>query len=299
MDGPPDPGDRAAAAEPARPRRRRGRPRSAAADAPGRTVQALDRALTLLAALARDRGATLSELSERVGIPAPSALRLLTTLERHGFAELDDATQRWAIGVEAYRVGSGFLARTNLVAAAQPTMRRLMRETGETVNLAVADAGEVVFVAQVETHSPIRAFYRLGTRGHMHASGIGKALLAAWPQDEVDGVLRRHGLPRFTARTHADEEALLGDLARSRRRGWAFDDGERYDGMRCVAAAIHGVDGRAVAGVSVSGPDARLDDAAVAAIGERVRAAADAISAAIGGPEAKSGGTVVREDAVD
>ena len=143
-------------------KRPRGRPRKHVTEADNSTVQTLDRGLNLLKLLAAERGASLSDLAMQAGVPASTAHRLLTTLQGHRFAEFDETNQHWMIGVEAYRIGSGFLNRINLVEAAQPIMQALVRETGETANLAIVDDGEVVFVSQMESPNPIRAFFRPG-----------------------------------------------------------------------------------------------------------------------------------------
>lgn len=264
-------------------KRPRGRPRSAFTDTSGNTVQALDRGLQVLGALARLEQATLSDLALAVGMPASTLHRILATLEGHDFVELEPESQAWRIGIGAFRVGSMFLTRTNVVEAARAPMRRLMEDTGETANLGLTDGDEVVFIAQVESHAPIRAFFRPGSRGPMHCSGIGKALMAAMPRDQVERALGRTGLAPFTATTLETPDRLFADLADTAARGWSFDDQERYDGMSCIAAVIRDSFGAAVAGVSVSGPAARFTPDRQSAIGTRVSQAADEISQAIGG----------------
>ncbi|MEO0821371.1 MAG: HTH-type transcriptional regulator BhcR [Pseudomonadota bacterium] len=266
------------------PRKRaRGRPRSASAEAPASTVQALDRSILLLRALAKEGRATLSELALTVGMPASSAHRLLVTLDTHRLVDFNERTQEWMIGVEAFRIGSAFLQRDNLVEIARDVLTRLVEETGETANLGIADQGEVVFLSQVDTQNPIRAFFRAGTRVPMHSSGIGKALMAALDRPRVETILQSHGLPAFTDKTLAKPDALFADLERTRARGWAFDDEERFAGMRCVAAPVFNAHGEAVAGVSISGPSIRFDEHSVAEKGARVRRAADELTELTGG----------------
>ncbi len=130
-------------------------------------------------------------------------------------------------------------------------MRDLTSETGETTNLAIADGAQVVFLSQVETHEPIRAFFRPGTRGPIHASGIGKALLAYFPPERVERLIQAEGLERFTAHTITAREALMSELAAIRAQGWAMDDEERTEGMRCIAAPIFNEYREAIAGVSI------------------------------------------------
>lgn len=264
-------------------KRPRGRPRSAFTEPQPSTIQALDRGLSVLSALARDGGGSLSDLSMRLGMPASTAHRVLATLEKHGYVDLDEQTQSWRVGLEAFRVGSTFMQRTNLLEVGRATMQNLMEETGETANLGILDAHHVVFVGQVESHNAIRAFHRPGSQGPMHASGIGKALLAALPAEEVQRLLRRTGLDVYTPKTLTKPEDLLADLEKTRRRGWSFDDEERYLGMSCVASVIYDGYGEAVAGISVSGPSARFTPDELPALGSKVQSAAASVTSKIGG----------------
>lgn len=264
-------------------KRSRGRPKSDNAESSAGTVQALDRGLTLLKLLAKESRATLTDLSAKLGMPPSSAYRLLNTMQMHGFAQFDETTQDWMIGVEAFRIGSAFTQRTTLVEASREAMYRLMEETGETSNLAIGDEGDVVFISQVETNHPIRAFFPPGARSAMHASGIGKALLAEMATADVEKILSEKGLEQFTEKTLIAADTLLADLAVTKERGWSFDDEERHPGMRCVASPIYNSFGEAVAGVSVSGPTARFTDQAISEIGPQVRRAAATITDLLGG----------------
>jgi IclR family acetate operon transcriptional repressor len=263
--------------------RRRGRPRREVPEAEDAPVQSLDRAIALLAAIAEADGLTLTDLAARAGLPLSTAHRMLQTLQRRGLAEFEAGTQLWCVGVETFRIGSAFLRRRKLVDRGREAMLTLAAESGETVNLAVAEEDGVVFVSQVETHEPIRAFFRPGSRAMFHCSGVGKAILAHRPADLVAATLKRSGLPRFTPTTLSTLPALLADLAAVRARGFAVDDEERNPGMRCVGAAIFNEHGEAVAGLSVSGPTVRMTPEAALRMGPLVRAAAEQVTRAVAG----------------
>lgn len=265
--------------EPARPR---GRPKSFHDRTAENTIQSLDRALKILKVVAESGGLTLSELAQQTDQSAPTVYRVLTTLQTHGFAEMEETGQRWHVGGGAFRVGSEFLRRTKIAERARQPMDRLMRATGETANLGVEMRDQVLFLSQVETHETIRAFFPPGTLGPMHVSGIGKALLAWYPEERVRRIAAA-GLPRFTDRSIGEIAALLADLGETRIRGYAVDDEERAAGMRCVAAPIFNAYGEPVAGLSVSGPAYRLTPDRAAEIGTLVRAAADEVTEATGG----------------
>ncbi len=264
-------------------KRPRGRPRKHPSEIEATTVLALERGLKLLSLLARERRMSLSEIAMRAGMPPSTTHRLLMTLQNHHFADFDENSQDWMIGVEAFRIGSGFLNRINIVEAAQPVMHGLMTETGETANLAIADDGDVTFVSQVETSNPIRALFRPGTRSPMHASGAGKALLAQLTQGDVKTLLQRKGLPEFTAKTITKPDRLFAELERIRKQGWSFDDEERHEGMRCIAAPVFGAHGTAIAAISVSGPSVRFQDQNVADFSAATRHAAAKLTEAMGG----------------
>jgi len=265
----------------AKPARPAARGRDVAAGA-GHT-QALSRGLAVLEALATtEGGATLTALAEMLALPAPTAHRLLATLGEAGYVQQGPGGE-WLVGVRAFRVGSAFLDHRNLVVAAYPHLKRLMELSGETTNLAVVDDGEAVFVEQVPCRELMRMSVKLGARAPLHASGAGKAMLAAMSAAAADAALAKRGLHRYTAHTLASRERLAAELAATRARGYAIDDEEHADGLRCVAAAIWDENGEPWAAISVAGPTSRITADRVTALGALVRGVADDITAALGG----------------
>lgn len=267
----------------AAPPRRRGRPAVHGAAAGGQ-VQSLARALALLEEVARvERGAALGDLAARAGLAPSTAHRLLKSLEAARFVAHDGERGLWFVGVRAFNVGAAFLGARDVVASALPVMRALMEESGESVNLAALEDGDVVFLAQIECRQMMRALSRPGGIAPLHASGVGKALLAALPDDEAARLIGVAPLPRYTANTLVTRDALIADRDAARARGHAIDDEEFTPGLRCVAAAIHDESGRPVAALSLSGPSARITDGRIAELGRLVRDQADRITQAIGG----------------
>ncbi len=264
-------------------RKGRGRPRSLKSAVVGGAVQALDRGLTLLEILAEEDGLTLSELSRRSGVSASTVHRILLTLVSRAYVQHDMERGIWLVGVGAFKTGSAFLRNRRVASMGRAAMHALMEATGETVNLGIEDDGEVVFISQIESHDTLRAFFRAGSRGAMHASGVGKALLAEFPEHRVRQICAVRRLERFTEHTITDLGELLSELAQGRRNGWALDDEERSLGMRCVAAPIFNEHAEAIAGVSVSGPAVRVTPRKLDDYGPMVRRAADEITRSIGG----------------
>lgn len=274
--------------------RKRGRPRGRAGG-PGAEdsggIRALDRALDILDLIAGSSGLTLSEIGQRLEMAPSTVHRVLVTLAARGVAESDPTTQAWHVGPTAFRHGSAFMRRSGLVERARPLLRRLMEQTGETANLGILNGDAVLFLSQAETHETIRAFFPPGTRSALHASGIGKALLAHVRPGELRLMLAEMRLQRFTDKTLCDPRALQEDLARIRERGYSLDNEERTPGMRCIAAPIFDLAGEAAAGISVSGPTLRMSDARLESMSAAVVAAAKELSlgmAPAGGPVRES-----------
>jgi len=246
-------------------------------------AQALSRGLAVLEFLASTPGgATLTALAAALHLPAPTAHRLLATLEDADYVQAGE-DGRYRVGVRAFRVGSAFLEHRNLVAEAIPRLERLMETSGETANLAVIEHGAAVFVAQAPCRELMRMNARLGARAPLHASGVGKAMLAAMPPGEADELVGRGGLAIYTDHTLITRAALAEALAQASARGYAIDDEEHALGLRCVAAAIVDERGRAWAALSIAGPTSRLTRERLPELGERVRAAARDVTVALGG----------------
>lgn len=247
-------------------------------------VQSLLRALSILDCLAEtEDGVALTELAQRVGLSTSTAHRLLMTLERERYVHFDAERKLWSVGVQAFVAGSAFMRSRNLAAIARPYMRTVMEESGETVNLAIEDEGQALYLAQIECRQLMRAFALPGGRVPLHCSSVGKALLSAMPDAQVAGILHRTGMPRMTPKTIVTPMALREELARIRERGYAIDDEEHAVGLRCAAAVIHSEFGEPAGAVSVSGPMARIADERLPVLGSLVKEAADAISRQFGG----------------
>lgn len=263
--------------------RKPGRPRALHPQGKAGAIQALDRGIALMRIVAEADGLTLTDLAQRSGIAPSTVHRLLFTLQAHRFVVHDEDRGLWLIGVDAFQIGTAFLRNRRLAGIGRDTMRELMEQTGETVNLGIEDDGEVVFISQIESHNTLRAFFRAGSRSLMHASGVGKALLAGMAEHRVKQILYSKGLIRFTDKTLVDPAALFAELEQSRLRGWALDDEERTLGMRCVAAPIYNEVGETIAAVSMSGPTVRITPQRLGEFGAMVTRAAAQITASIGG----------------
>ncbi|WP_420557622.1 HTH-type transcriptional regulator BhcR [Roseovarius sp.] len=273
------------------PKRARGRPRGWDDKTDQNTIKSLDRAMEVLDYVSQHQGKALSELATEMDQSPATLYRVLVTLETRGLVEFDPEEQAWHIGAQAFIIGARFLRRTTLVERARPVLRRLMEVTGETANLGVETSGQVLFVSQVETHASIRAFFPPGTLSQMHASGIGKALMAEMDDARLTRLLTNQPLTAYTEHSITDADALRTELALTRSRGYAIDGEEKNIGMRCIAAPVFDFNNEPVAGLSVSGPTSRVGTGDIDRLSAAVMQAATDLTTAIGGVARHDPGT--------
>ncbi|MCS6817435.1 MAG: IclR family transcriptional regulator [Blastocatellia bacterium] len=256
------------------------------------SVPAVERALTLLEVLAESkRGYTLSELARLLRLPRSSTHCLLLTLERRGYLHRNEQTGRYMFGLKLLGLANKALSRIELRERAAPYLQALMQQTGLTVHLAILDRGEAVLVEKVEPPGLLRLATWIGKRMDIHCTGVGKALLAYLPEEEIERLIRERGLPRHNENTIASPKRLREELARIRAQGYSLDDEEDEVGLRCLGAPIFDHTGRVVASISVAGTIAQITRENMVALAEAVKRTAATISQQLGFAPERSDGT--------
>ena len=247
-------------------------------------VQSLCRALSILNVIAdADRGMTMTDIAQRARLPLSTTHRLLTTLQHERFVRFDNEQSLWMMGVQAFTIGNAFVRSRDIIATSRPFMTALMEKSGETVNLAVADQGECIYLTQVECRQMMRVQAKPGARVPMHSSAVGKALLSALPEAKARKFLDMRELQRGTDKTVVDLKALCKEIEAARATGYALDNEEHCVGLRCVASVIYDEFAEPMAAVSLSGPLARIGDDRFPILGVMVKETARVITAAMGG----------------
>jgi DNA-binding IclR family transcriptional regulator len=242
----------------------------------------VDRALRILRILAvSNDGLSLAELSSQLASPKSSVHSILATLARHRFVERD-GDGRWTLGLSTFEVGSAYAARMDLVAAFRAVATRLAAECGQTIQLAVLDGREVVYVAKVDGTEPVRLVSHEGARLPAHTTALGKALLAHLTPQCFEDLYGGRVLTALTPYSIVSLGALRSELDRVREQGFAYDNEETALGLHCVASSICDRDGQAVAAISISMPSHRMSQARFEDLKERVRQAAADISSRLG-----------------
>ncbi len=224
----------------------------------------------------RERELGVSELARRLNLGKSTAHRLLATLTDEQLLEQNPETGKYRLGLAIYDLGAAISAHFALHEAAVPPMAQLRNATGETVQLAVLDGREVVYVERLDSPHTLRLFLEVGRRNWAHSTGTGKVLLAYLPDEQLDRLLEGWELKARTPHTLTDHELLLKELKEIRRRGWAQNLHESEVGVLSVGAPVRNALGDVVAAMSVAGPAQRMDPVMDQVIHELVEAAATA-----------------------
>ena len=222
--------------------------------------------------------ANLKQLASETRLHPSTAHRILSVLVANRLVDrIEPGTYR--LGIRLLELGNLVKSRLSVRQEALPHMQDLHQELGETVNLSVRHDDEVVYIERTSGNSAMmRVVQIIGARAPLHITAVGKIFLAEDGPEKCTEYARRTGLPRFTDNTLIDIDALLKELEKVRRLGYAFDNEEAEKGVSCIGAGIYNDEGKLVAGLSVSAPSDRLNKGWAA----QVRQVADKISRALG-----------------
>ena len=242
------------------------------------------KAMDILDCLAAE-GVPLSaiELSRKLGISRSTAYRLLTTLGTGGYVTQDVASpEKYRLGYKILELASDLLNSIELRQQALPILKELRDFANETLHLVVIERGQVVYIDKLECSQAVRMHSSIGGLGFVHSTAVGKAMAALMPRDTLTRIIELHGLPALTPNTITDEASLLQELDKVREQGYAIDDVENEEGIRCVGAPIIGHEGEPVAALSLSGPAFRMTSDRAEELSEAVRMTAARISRELG-----------------
>lgn len=165
---------------------------------------------------------------------------------------------KFRLGLRLFDFGNRAIEQYDLRERAQPHLRRLVAETEETAHLCILEAARMIYIDKIEPARSVRMITRVGTSHPVHCTSVGKAILAFLPEDRAAEVIKRIRFEHMTNRTIMSVEALRVELDKTRRRGYAVDDEELEEGLRCIAVPVLDAQRQPVAAVSVSGPSFRV-----------------------------------------
>lgn len=246
---------------------------------PTRTVE---RALDILLCFRPDEpGLTLTQIAERVEMHKSTVHRLLATLERRDFIQHVDDDGTYHLGLQLVKLGFSVLKYNDIHRQAVPYMHRLAVECRETVDLAILQGNQVIYLQVIESPQRMKFAAAPGQRLPVHCTATGKGFLAFLPKDQVKAILKS-GMPQYTAYTKTKHTAIFDELGQIRKRGFAISQQEYEDGVNAVAAPILDGSQYPIASIAIAGPAFRLPQKRLIELGKSVRETADAIARDLG-----------------
>lgn len=247
-----------------------------------RMVGAVTRSLDVIEVFLTDPGPlTVSEIGERVQIPRSTLHEIVHTLRVRGYLEAE--ADGFRLGLRLFELGNVYRSQLDLATAGQEEAGQLARVTGETVQVAVLDGRDVVYIAKVEGSNMLRLVSEVGRRLPATCTGVGKAMLASLPPEEVEALYPSDAdLAIMTPHSIHSCGALAAELTVTRSRGYAIDDCESNIAVRCVAVPVMNASGAAVAAISVSVPTVRWSADTQRHLADLVRQAGSRLSRRLG-----------------
>ena len=244
---------------------------------------AVERALAMLEVVAQESGGlSNAEISRKLNIPKSSASYLLRTLETQGYLTRDEESGKYRVGLKILSLSRGALSGLDVRGVALPIMRHLTQQTGLTCHLAILDGSDAVYIEKVEPEGFIRMDTWVGRRMRVHATSVGKALVAHIPQERLEQILRKSGMEKRTPKTIITLPRLVKELEKVRAQGYAVDDEENNLGARCVGAPVFNDRGTIEAGLGLSGTAQQVSPQTMPRILEALKDAARHISIGMG-----------------
>ena len=244
---------------------------------------AVERALAMLEAVAAEsEGLSNAEISRKLQIPKSSASYILRTLEKQAYLNRDPDTGKYRVGLKILSLSRGALSGIDVREVALPIMRHLMEKTNLTCHLAILDGPEAVYIEKVEPQGFIRMDTWVGRRMRVHATSVGKALVAHIPEERLQKILADRGMEKRTPKTITTVPRLLKELEKVRSQGYAIDDEENNVGARCLGAPVFNQSGGIEASVGLSGTTNQVNAHSMPRIIEALKDAARHISMQLG-----------------
>jgi IclR family transcriptional regulator, KDG regulon repressor len=246
-------------------------------------IQAIERAVSILNAFSsEDPELGVTELAERLGLHKSTVHRFMVNLDAAGLVERNPRSGRYRLGLRIFELGGLVMQQMNLWDEALPFLEGLVRDTGETGHLAVLDGGEAIYIERVEARRALRVPSAIGRGYPAHATNLGKVLLADLPPEQVEAIVAERGLAAYTPHTITDPLELEAELERIREHGYAIDNEEYDEGLRCIGAPVRDHSGRVVAALGIGGPVTRITPERVGELAGLVMGAARGLSRRLG-----------------
>lgn len=235
--------------------------------APRSGTQSIQRIFHLIEILSKyTNGVSLQRLSAESGLAKSTTHRMLTSLVELGYVVQDSFSSQYRLTLKMFELGSGVVNDMDIISVARPHLDRLSRHTGEAVHLVMRDGVDIVYLHKSEASGARRMSSQVGLRSPLFCTGVGKAILATLPYNEVEQIWKKSPIQQVTEHTIVDFNQLCDQLKAVRHKGYAIDDEENELGIRCVAVALPCHNGRAEAAFSISSLVPHMDQQRISKI---------------------------------
>lgn len=223
-------------------------------------VKSVQKAFLILEELDRAGELSIGELSLRLGMNKATVHRIVQTVKEAGFINQNRETKKYGNSFKLLAMGSRVMQKTGIKEIARPFVEELSKRTVETVNLGILVEGSIIYIYKIESRSTIKVGLGIGTSVPTYCSGLGKAILAHLPLEELETLLVDMRFIQFTDKTITDMNQFTEELKKTKERGFSIDDEEYVDGLICFGAPIFDYHGSPVAAISLSCPKYRYDE---------------------------------------
>lgn len=249
-------------------------------------AKAVVKIMSILESLAQHKELGVTDLASRAGMHKSTVYRFLNSLKGLGYVRQDPGNEKYSLTLKLFELGSSVLSRMELWEQAHPVMEKLAEQCHETIHLAVLDEGRLVYLGKIESTQSLRVsmMSRVGQSAPTYCTGVGKLLLAHLAPEEVEKILRRETVQRFTDNTITDRVQFARELESIRQNGYALDNEEHEIGVRCVAAPVRNNKAEVIAALSISVPSVRMPNSEIPHYRELVTSFAMEISKRLGVP---------------
>ncbi|AYK18887.1 MULTISPECIES: DNA-binding transcriptional regulator KdgR [Aeromonas] len=246
------------------------------------SVSSVLKVFGILQALSEQKDIGVTELSQRIMMSKSTVYRFLQTMKTLGYVNQEGETDKYTLSLKLFELGGRALEHQDLIQIADVQMYRLGKLTKETLHLGALDENSVVYLHKIDSEYNLRMYSRIGRRCPLYSTALGKVMMAWLPEEEVRSMLAGVTFERFTEHTLANVDALLAELAQVREQGYAEDNEENENGLRCFGVPIYNRMGRIITGLSLSLPIVRFEESKRAELVSLLHEAAARISAELG-----------------
>lgn len=222
-----------------------------------RSIQSVSRAILILKCFENNEELGVTDISKMMGLHKSTTFNLISTLEDYQLLEKNINTSKYRLGFELFRLGTK--VKGNLRSISTPYLEKLVSMYEETVNLVVRDDCSVLYLEKIESPHSMRISTKVGVRLPLYCTAVGKAILANLSKDEINSILNKTDLKKYTANTICDTKKLLQNLEQAQENGYAEEFEELEKGLICVAGPIFNHTGKVFAAISISGPTSRMN----------------------------------------